>query len=201
MRFANDLGALGDMARTLPISAFPYSIDVHLKDPASHNFETRRVLATRIEKVGMVKEVELYDDWFSRLSALTLVGRISAWGLGLIALVVAILVVTAMTRAGINTRSREIEVLGLVGATDLHVRLPFLLEGVLEAVLAMSIALVSLHFLTNFAENIAGELISLVGTASLVRLPLTTIVLLLAGSALTGLIGARISLRRVTTGA
>lgn len=201
MRFANDLGALGDMARTLPISAFPYSIDVHLKDPASHNFETRRVLATRIEKVGMVKEVELYDGWFSRLSALTLIGRISAWGLGLIALVVAILVVTTMTRTGINARSREIEVLGLVGATDRHVRLPFLLEGVLETVLAMSVALVSLHFLTNFAESIAGDIMSLIGTASLVRLPPATIVLLLVGSALTGLIGARISLRGITAGA
>ena len=81
LRFAEDLGSLGDMARALPSSAFPYSIDVHLKDPDAHNFETRRVLAARIEKVGLVKEVELYDDWFSRLSALTLVGRISAWGL------------------------------------------------------------------------------------------------------------------------
>jgi cell division transport system permease protein len=198
-RFATDLGALGDMAQTLPTSAFPYSIDVHLTGPESHNFETRRVLAKRIGNVGMVKEVELYDDWFSRLSALTLVGRISAWGLGLIALVVAILVVTAMTRTGINARSREIQVLGLVGATDRNVRLPFLLEGILEAVAAMVIALVSLHFLTNFAETIAGNLMSLIGAASLVRLPSTTILLLLIGSALTGLIGARISLRGVTS--
>jgi cell division transport system permease protein len=200
-RFANDLGALGDMAQTLPTSAFPYSIDVHLTDPEAHNFEARRVLAKRIGNVGMVKEVELYDDWFSRLSALTLVGRISAWGLGLIALVVAILVVTAMTRTGINARSREIQVLGLVGATDRNVRLPFLLEGILEAVAAMVIALVSLHFLTNFAETIAGDFMSLIGAASLVRLPPTTILLLLIGSALTGLVGARISLRGVTSSA
>jgi cell division transport system permease protein len=115
--------------------------------------------------------------------------------------VVAILVVTAMTRTGINARSREIQVLGLVGATDRNVRLPFLLEGILEALAAMVIALVSLHFLTNFAEAIAGDFMSLIGAASLVRLPPTTILLLLIGSALTGLVGARISLRGVTSSA
>jgi cell division protein FtsX len=81
------------------------------------------------------------------------------------------------------------------------VRLPFLLEGILEALAAMVIALVSLHFLTNFAEAIAGDFMSLIGAASLVRLPPTTILLLLIGSALTGLVGARISLRGVTSSA
>jgi cell division transport system permease protein len=196
-RFTRDLGSLGDMARTLPSTAFPFSIDVHLSKSVSHNFETRRVLATRIEKVDMVKEVELYDDWFDRLSALTLVGRIAAWSLGLIALIVAVLVVTAMVKAGINSRSREIEVLGLVGATDWYVRLPFLLEGALETLLAMGVALTSLHFLTNFTEALVGDLMSIIGAATLIRLSSSTIMLLLVGSALVGLAGAKLSLRGV----
>jgi cell division transport system permease protein len=82
-----------------------------------------------------------------------------------------------------------------MGATDRYVRLPFLIEGTVEALMGMIVALVALHFLANFADGLAGDLISLIGAANLVRLPSTTVALLLAGSALTGLTGAGLSLR------
>jgi len=196
-RFVSDLGSFGDMARALPNAAFPSSIDVHLNRAFSRNIEARRALAKRISQVEMVKEVELYDDWFERLSALTLVGRIASFGLGLIALIVAILVVTAVIRIGVNARSKEIEMLGLVGATDRYVHAPFLIEGIIETVMAMLIALLSLHFLTNSAQKLAGDLMPLIGADTLLRLSPTTIFLLLVGSALVGLGGARISLKGI----
>ncbi len=194
-RFVQDLGTFGDMARSLPNAAFPSSIDVHLNSSLSRSIEARRALAERIDKVEMVEEVELYDDWFGRLSALTLVGRIASFGLGLIALVVAILVVTAVVRIGVNARAKEIEMLGLIGATDRYVQAPFLIEGTIETVMAMLIALMSLHFLTNSAQKLAGDLMPLIGADTLIHLSPTTVVLLLLGSALVGLGGARISLK------
>jgi cell division transport system permease protein len=193
--FAKELGALSDTAQTLPVAAFPASIDVHLKEAASRNMAERKILAARLAKVELVKDVDLYDDWFERLSALTLVGRLAAWGLGLIALLVAILVVAAIVRSGISTRIREIQVLRTVGATEHHVRMPFLLEGTIEATLAMAVAIGGLHFLTNIVQEIVGEIIPLVGASHLITLAPTTIIMMLAGSAVAGLIGSRFSLR------
>ncbi|MCP4606654.1 MAG: hypothetical protein GY847_40130 [Proteobacteria bacterium] len=194
-RFVNELGVFGDMARTLPEAVFPASIEIHLNGALSRNPEARRALASRLEKVEMIEEVELYDDWFERLSALTLIGRLATWGLGLIAFAVAILVVTAVVRAGVNARSREIEVLGLIGATRRYVRFPFLLEGAIEATSAMLLALAALHFLNNSVQELAGELMPLIGAAEFMRLTPTAVLMLLAGSALVGLAGAGISLR------
>ena len=116
----------------------------------------------------------------------------------MIALVVSILVVTAIVRAGINSRSREIEVLRLVGATERYVRMPFLIEGAAEALLAMIVALIALHFLTGFAEKLAGDLFAMIGAAALVRPSWPILAALLLGSAAAGLAGARISLKGLT---
>ena len=197
-RFAQEIGDLGDMARTLPDTTFPATMDIHLSAETSRNLDARRTLAARLQKVALVDQVELYDDLFERLSALSLVGRLAAWGLGFIALVVAILVVTAVVRASVNARTLEIKVMGLVGATERYVRIPFLLEGALETTGAMLVALLSLHFLINSAETLAGELMPLVGVASLMRLESSTCIGLIGASAIAGLIGARISLRGLT---
>lgn len=197
-RFAGELGVFSEMAATLPSSVFPSSIDVHLGGETGRDPKARRALAARLRQVELINEVELYDNWFERLSAISLISRLAAWGLGLIALAVSVLVVTALVRASINARKREIEVVELVGATRSYVHLPFLLEGALQAVVAMGAALIGLHFLTDAVWDFVGDLMPLIGAGSLVRLTPTAVFLLLVGSALTGLTGAGISLRGIT---
>lgn len=191
---AKGLGDQGDMARTLPAQAFPASLDISLSEDAARDQELRHELAERLSRLEMVSSVETYDAWFERLSALTLVGRLAAWGLGLVALAVAILVVAAVVRAGVASRAREIEVLRLVGATERYVRAPFLLEGMLQAVAAMGLALVALEILTGYVENLAGEVLPLLlGDGVLVHLPAFACLVLLLASAVAGFVGARLS--------
>jgi len=194
-RFVADMGSFGDMAEGLSVGAFPASIEVHLSDGMARDQAARRDLAARIGKVDLVGQVEVYDDWFEKLSALSLVGRLASWGLGLLALVVALLVVAATVRAGVFARRKEIEVLKFVGATDRYVRLPFLIQGALEAAVAMAVALIALHFLMNRVDTLAGDIIPLLGGGGIDRLAHTTGALLLAGGFGAGLAGARFSLR------
>jgi cell division transport system permease protein len=197
-KFIAELGAYGEIVDGVPVQAFPATIDVHLIERASRDPQIRKSLAQRLSHVGIVESVDLYDNWFERLSALSIVGRLAAWGLGLIAFAVAILVVTAVIRSGVNSRSAEIRVLGLVGATKRYVQLPFLLEGAIEATVAMVAALISLHLLANSAENFAGDILPLAGASALARLAPKTVLLLVAGSAVVGILGARISLRSLS---
>ncbi len=194
-RFVRDLGAFGDMASTLPSTAFPASLDVHLAGSTARDPAARRALAGRLQKVESIQEVELYDDWFERLSALSLVGRLAVWGLGILALTVAILVVAAVVRSGVNARAREIKVLVLIGATRRYVQFPFLLEGALETTVAMLLALLGLHFLGNTTAELTAEIMPLVGGATLARPTQFVLFLLVGGSAMVGIVGAKISLK------
>ncbi len=186
---------MGEIAATLPAGVFPPTLDVHMDEATARNPAARAALAARLGNVDVVEKVELYDDWFGRLSALSLVGRLAAWGLGFIALAVAVLVVTAVVRQGVSARAREIEVLQLVGATKAYVRAPFLIEGALETLLAMALAIFGLMFLTDAASEFAGEFLMMVGGSSIRQLTPTTILILLGGATLLGLVGARFSMR------
>lgn len=196
-RFAAGLGDLGDLAGTLPETVFPLSLDVYLKEGPSHSTAERKALAARLGQVDIVGEVDLYDEWFERLGAVSLLGRLAAFGLGALALLVAILVVGTVVRSGVTARSREVELLGLMGASDGYVRLPFLLEGCLMALVAMALSIGALHFATNSVDRLVGDLLPLVGVASLVRLGPTGIAALLVGAALAGLAGSKLSLGRL----
>jgi cell division transport system permease protein len=196
-RFAEGLGEHGELARGLPESAFPASIEVHLTEQLSRDQQGRRQLAARLGEVELIADVEVYDEWFERLSAISLIGRLAAWGLGLVALVVAMLVVAAAVRAGVGARRREIEVLRFVGATDRYVRLPFMLEGALEAALGMGIALLLLQLGLGWVEELAVDVLPLLGVDGIVRLGGTTLAALVLGGAAAGVAGSRLSLRRL----
>ena len=196
-RFANDLGAFGDMATALPATAFPTAVDVSLRGALAHSPSARRALATRLAAVQMVEEVELYDDWFDRLAAVSLVGRLASFGLGALALIVAVLVVAAAVRTSVSARRREIEVMRFIGATDGYVRLPFLIEGAIESALAMGLALVVLTALMGQLDGALADVLPLVGGGGLVRLSGAATSALLVGGLAAGTVGAALTLRRI----
>ena len=197
-RFAHGLGAeYGDLAQSVPEHSFPSSLDVHLDRRLARDQGARQALAGRIGAVELVEQVEIYDEWFERLGALSLVGRLVVWGLGLLTLVVALLVVAATVRTGVHARRREIEVLRSVGATDTYVRLPFMLEGAFESVVAMGLALGALGLLMSRVDRLVGDVLPLIGGGDLARITTATTAALLVGGVLTGLLGARLSLRRL----
>jgi cell division transport system permease protein len=196
-RFASDLGALGDMATALPETAFPTAVDVSLRGALAHSPQARRSLAARLGAVQMVEEVELYDDWFDRLAAFSLVGRLAAFGLGALALIVAVLVVAAAVRTSVSARRREIEVLRFIGATDGYVRLPFLIEGAIESAFAMGLALLLLRALLGQLDGALADVLPLVGGGGLVRLGGGATLALLVGGLAAGTAGAALTLRRI----
>lgn len=195
--FAKEMGEFGDMVRSLPQSAFPVSVEVRLAPSVANDKSARAALVERIGTLSMVDEVDSYDDWFSKLSALSLLGRAAAWGLGLSALIVAVLVISAVIRTGIATRAREIEVLGFVGATQRYIRFPFLLEGAVESAAAMGLAVLCLEGLRGKAEAALGDVMPLIGMNGINGLGANVILLLVLGSMLAGVLGSRLSMKGV----
>ena len=162
--------------------------------------KARKSLAERIEKVAMVERVDLYDSWFSKLMAVSAVGQAAALGLGLLSAVVAVLVVSAVVRSSVSARAREIEVLALVGATRRYIRFPFQLEGAIQTVLAMILALLLLHVVADYLQDGLREIMPLIGMNTVARLGGKLLVVLVTGSALAGILGSRLSLKQMREG-
>ena len=193
--FAAEMGDFGDMVRALPSSAFPVSLELKLRPNVVHAEEARKLLAERIGALSMVEKVDLYDDWFSKLAALSSVGRAASLGLGLAALIVAVLVISAVVRTGVAARAREIEVLGYIGATERYIRIPFLLEGAVEAAAAMLLAVLCLDMMLFRAETALQDVMPMIGLNSLAGFSARITLILTAAGAAAGMFGSRLSMK------
>ncbi len=158
----------------------PGSIELRLKEGHRDPATVERI-AQQLESSPIVDEVRYGQEWVEKLYRIRSLAGLAGSVLGAVFALVAIIIIGATIRMAILARTREIEIMRLVGATNWFVRLPYLLDGALKglaggslaAVLAWSTArLVSRHLMqTEFFTGeqvalgiVAGGLLGLVGS-------------------------------------
>jgi cell division transport system permease protein len=134
-----------------PVELFPASVELRLV-PSAVTAARVASVADRVRRLPMVADVETYRGFTDRLRGLLSGGRAAAVVMSLGVLLCVLAVVSNTIRMSLAARTREIEVLRLVGATPSYVRGPFLLEGAIlgggGAVVALA-TLALLFFLTR----------------------------------------------------
>lgn len=153
-------------------------------------------LVQGIAQFAAVEEVETYRSFVSQFHGLLDAGRAGAWVLSVLVLVCVLAVIGNTIRLAVLNRKAEIEVLKLCGATDAFVRSPFLVEGILQAVMAASVAMVLLLFAYLLLRgHVESTLITFTGVSSAFLSPLTVASVIAAAGTIGGL-GSALSLRR-----
>lgn len=161
--------------------------------------DARRIntLAKKLESVQGVETVQIDSAWVERLAALLQIMQLILLFLAFTLGVVVVAVVFNTIRLQVMTQREEIEVSRLVGATNRFICRPFYYTGALLGLIAGALALATvvivLHPLNlaiaDFARLYASEF-------RLVPLDWASTALLLLFSALLGLFGALLSVRR-----
>lgn len=123
-------------AEDLPTSyqVEPVNKDARAVEDLSRQFETQPGVWR------VVREAEAIEDIQKISSFLTS----AAIGVAMVLAGVAVLIVLTTVQLAIYARRREIEVMKLVGASNAFIRLPFMLEGLVQGVVGAGLAIVSL---------------------------------------------------------
>jgi cell division transport system permease protein len=100
--------------------------------PKTTDPELVRSLANQYRTLPGVAGVSLAEDEFDVISTLSGYVRTVTIGMSLVLLAVAVILIWNTIRTAIFARRREIEVMKLVGATDWFIRVPFILEGLIQ---------------------------------------------------------------------
>ncbi len=100
-----------------------------------------------------VRAVADYQKLLDRLDALTRVLSLGVFGIAVIMLVSAIGLVANTLRMGMFARRKEIGIMRLVGATNWRIRVPFLIEGMVEALLGAASAIAGLFLVKVFVVD------------------------------------------------
>lgn len=133
--------------------------DNPLEDSASYsvyldNIEKQKEVVTFINSLEGVRQVnhsESIANSFKNFNAL--VGYVSA-GIIIILLAVAVFLISTTVTMGIAVRKEEISIMKLIGATDMFIRAPFIVEGVvigiIGSILPMGILYIIYHRIISY---------------------------------------------------
>ena len=125
--------------------------------PLTTDPELVRNLALQYRTLPGVAGVSLAEDEFDVISTLSGFVRTVTIAMSLVLLGVAVMLIWNTIRTAIFARRREIEVMKLVGATDWFIRVPFILEGLIQGLLGAIVSCGGLWALNSaWTSGVAG---------------------------------------------
>ena len=152
-------------------------------------------LATQIETLTQVEEVEYGQRWIGRFIHMFNLFRLAGYAMGALFFMAAIFIVANTIRLVIYSRRDEVEIMRLVGATDNFIKIPFYFQGLIQGALGAVIGL-GILYLSFFLISANVELQFMPGLLSLQFIPPQILGAILLGSMLVGWLGCYISLKQ-----
>ena len=112
-----------------------------------NKIEEQGTLADYIKSLEGVRKVEQAQQATATLSNMNKLIALVSIVIILILLAVSVFLIANTVSVGISVRREEIAIMKYIGATNLFVRLPFVLEGIIIGLIGAVIPLVALYFL------------------------------------------------------
>lgn len=164
-RFRSSVGSGVRLLEGLEENPLPASLEIVLS-PDRRSVGGLAATSALIEDLAGIDDLGSGRDWVEGyLRAISMV-RTIGMGLGLILALATLLIIASTIRLGMISRSDELEILSLVGASRGFIRTPFLLEGLLQGGAGGAIALAILFAVFELAlPGIESGLEMIVGSA------------------------------------
>jgi cell division transport system permease protein len=165
-RFKEIFKSQSDLINNVSPDALPASFRVKLKDP-----EKFAVVDARLQGQPGIDKIVDQREILKRLFAVAAVFRVGVMAVAIIMLVSAGALIGNTVRMAVFARRKEIGIMRLVGATNWFIRLPFVIEGVVEGLLGAGAAILALFIMqVAFVDPLRGQVgfLPLVGTPDVI---------------------------------
>lgn len=195
-RFRDRLKGQESLLEGVSAEILPSSLEIRLKKNSRDSDSVSRYVA-QLRRIPMVTEVQYGEEWVKRFSQFMNLVRFAGLLVAGFIVIAVVFIVANTIKLTIYARKDEIELMGLVGATRLFIKIPFLIEGVIQGVVGSVLALIILSGVyLAFLHN--ADFLFTINTmeAGLLFLPATHLAALVVGGAALGFIGSLASLKR-----
>lgn len=180
--------AIGDL---LTPDILSEAFRVNLIDP-----EQAEIIVDQISPMAGVEEVEDQRTYLEPIFSVINTISFSAIGIAVLMLIAAVLLIATTIRLSAFTRRREISIMRLVGASNRFIQTPFILEGMLAALIGAALAGLAVVLLVQFF--VRGYLVDALPTVGFVGVEDALLVwpILLGVGALLAALSASAAIRR-----
>ena len=195
-KFRRSFPELADIVTGLKANPFPASIELRVNSKASASGEVVAFVDSMKTRPG-VTDVQFNQDWVEKMQGFSrLAGAIGAF-LGGILLLTSFFIISNVVKLNVFARKNEIEILRLVGATNIFIRIPFWLEGITLGLLGSLLSLGLLFVVINLFPIYLGSSLGALQELLRFRYPdLAQAGGLLFGGAATGFVGSATSVSK-----
>lgn len=195
-KFRRSFPELADIVAGLKGNPFPASIEARVNGKASASGEVIGFVETMKTRPG-VTDVQFNQDWVEKIQGFSrLAGAIGAF-MGGILILTSFFIISNVVKLNVFARKNEIEILRLVGSTNLFIRIPFWLEGIVLGLLGSLLSLGLLFVVINLFPIYLGSSLGALQELLRFRYPdLTQAAGLLLGGAATGFVGSATSVSK-----
>jgi len=174
----------------------PSSLEIRLRRESRDSVSLADYVA-QLKRIPGVTEVQYGEEWVRRFTDFMNLIRFAGALVGGFIVLAVVFIVANTIKLTIYSRKDELELLGLVGATRMFIKAPFLIEGTVQGVTGAAAALlilggVYLAFLRNADILFSFNPVD----AALLFLPWPYLAALLLGGAFLGFLGSLASLKR-----
>jgi len=195
-RFEASFPELRDILANLKANPFPPSIEARVRSRASTSGELVGFVTAMKARRG-VTDVQFNQDWVERMQGFSRLASAMGIFLGGILVLASFFIISNVIKLNVMARRNEIEILRLVGATNLFIRIPFWLEGIVLGLAGSLLSLGLLFIVIKVFPLYLGPSLGALRELLRFRFPDWTqsLTLLLAGAA-TGFTGSATSVSR-----
>lgn len=156
--FRQQLGEESSLVDVLEENPMPASVRIALLE-THRNSQQLQLLSAWLRELPEIEEVRYGDQWVSRLEDYIRIFMIVDLLIGGIVLLSALFVISNTVRLTVMARSRTIEIMRLVGATNWFIRMPFLIEGAVQGAVAGGVAMLVLWLAHRWVVQYAQQLV------------------------------------------
>jgi len=172
-------------------SLLPASIRIELNDISLY----RDVMLRLAGQGQIVRESQSFGEQIEQLDSLSQVLNLLFLGLALVLGTSAVVLIANTIRMAIYARRDEVAIMKLVGASNWYIRVPFLLEGMIEGLIGAGLAVLTIWVASRNLRTI-GETIRIVTLSVPDQFFLRWGVLFLMFGAAAGVLGSVLGLSR-----
>jgi len=154
VRYISKEDAMADLKKTLGGSdagllerlsgnPLPASYEVSFARAKAHDLDPEAITAALVKLIG-VADVQCSEEWLNNVKMIIGAVKLISFVVGGLLCLCVVFIMTNTIKLTIFYRKAEIEILKLVGATDWFIKIPFLLEGIIQGFLAGALTLLML---------------------------------------------------------
>ncbi|MCQ2506425.1 MAG: permease-like cell division protein FtsX [Lachnospiraceae bacterium] len=128
------------------------SLEIHLK-----NISAQEEIVKHIETKSIVRKVNSSTKTAESLSQLVQAADLVSFLFTVVLIAVSVLLIDITISTGVNIRRNEISIMSIIGASDVYIIAPFLVEGFIIGVIGAFIPMISMRRLYEFAMDYLAE--------------------------------------------